>query len=69
LQKLKVGGMSCQHCAKAVAEALSALEGVTNVDVDLGRGIVSFESIVPVPDAVLQQAVEAKGFEYQGPAQ
>jgi len=32
---LNVMGMSCSHCENAVKKAVSALEGVTKVDVDL----------------------------------
>ena len=30
-----VSGMTCDHCVKAVTEEVSALDGVTSVDVDL----------------------------------
>ena len=33
----KVEGMSCGHCAKAIAEAVEALPGVANVAVDLEK--------------------------------
>jgi copper chaperone len=39
---LKVEGMSCDHCAKAVTKALSDLSGVTKVKVDLKTASVSF---------------------------
>ena len=39
---LKIEGMSCDHCAKAVTGALSALAGVTDIAVDLKGGSVSF---------------------------
>lgn len=32
---LKIEGMSCSHCAKAVENAIGALPGVTGVSVDL----------------------------------
>ena len=35
---IKVGGMSCQHCVKAVTEAVSAIDGVGSVDVNLEEG-------------------------------
>ena len=40
---LKVEGMSCEHCVKAVNQALSDLTGMANVKVDLKTGTASFE--------------------------
>lgn len=34
----RVNGMTCAHCASAVTDEVSALEGVTQVDVDLVAG-------------------------------
>jgi hypothetical protein len=39
---LKVKGMSCQHCVMAVTKALSQLEGIQNIGIDLAKGEVSF---------------------------
>ena len=40
---LKVSGMSCEHCVKAVTNALYSLPGIDGVSVDLGAGEVSLE--------------------------
>ena len=40
-QKFNVVGMTCGHCASAVAEELEALDGVTDVQVDLVAGSTS----------------------------
>jgi len=40
---LKVDGMSCGHCAKAIAETVEALPGVANVAVDLAAKSVTVE--------------------------
>jgi len=37
----KVTGMSCDHCARAVTEELTSLDGVTDVAVELVPGGVS----------------------------
>ena len=37
---LKVKGMSCQHCVMSITKALSQLEGIKNVQVDLAKGEV-----------------------------
>jgi len=39
---LKVDGMSCEHCAKAVTNAVSGISGTQDVSVDLRSGMVSF---------------------------
>ena len=38
---LMVAGMTCAHCIRAVTSELSALPGVTTVDVDLQAGAVT----------------------------
>ena len=40
-QTLNVQGMTCQHCANAVSEEVSALQGVASVRVDLVAGAIS----------------------------
>lgn len=42
--KLKITGMTCQHCVKAVNEALSGVPGVDKVlEVNLERGDATVE--------------------------
>ena len=38
---LRVEGMSCEHCVKAVTKAAGELPGVKDVEVDLEGGTVS----------------------------
>lgn len=40
MNKLKVDGMHCQNCVKAVTEAVSALPGAKGVEVSLEKGEV-----------------------------
>jgi len=40
---LKVDGMSCEHCKNAVTKAVSALPGVSSVDVDLDKKTVTVQ--------------------------
>ncbi|MCU1618257.1 MAG: copZ [Modestobacter sp.] len=37
-QEFTVSGMTCQHCVASVAEEVTELSGVTEVDVDLASG-------------------------------
>ena len=60
---LMIEGMKCEHCAKFVAKALQAVDGVGNVDVDLAAKKAKVESNVDVSDDALRAAVADAGFE------
>jgi copper chaperone len=57
-----VAGMTCDHCARAVRTEVSALDGVTDVDVDLDSGAVRITAQQPVPTTALRDAVEEAGY-------
>ncbi|MDR3051806.1 MAG: copper ion binding protein [Oscillospiraceae bacterium] len=38
---IKVDGMSCEHCVRAITKAVSALPGIGSVAVDLQAGTVT----------------------------
>jgi copper chaperone len=61
---LKIQGMSCDHCRMAVTRALSAVPGVTGVEVSLEEGTakVSFDES-RVPSETLQRAIEGAGYQ------
>jgi copper chaperone len=63
---LRVEGMSCEHCAKAVTQAAGKLPGVAEVNVDLKGGIVSF-SFDPArsPLKSIAAAIVDAGYEVQ----
>ncbi len=59
--ELKVTGMNCQHCVRAVKGALEAVAGVTRaerVDLDFGRALVEGD----VDPQVLVDAVREAGY-------
>ena len=56
---IQISGMKCQHCAGVTRKTLEDL-GLTQVQVDLGKGEVSFEGRVDM--ATLRQAIAAQGF-------
>jgi copper chaperone len=58
-----VTGMTCEHCVRSVYEEVSALLGVTAVDVDLPSGGLTVTSDAPVDDAEVRAAVEEAGYE------
>lgn len=60
---LKVSGMTCGHCEKAVKGALSAIEGVEQVDVELKTGKVEVVANEYVSEQALKDAVEEQGYD------
>lgn len=60
---LKVKGMSCQHCVMSVKKALSQLEGVQSVEVDLQTGEVRFENTKGVASNRIEKAITDAGYE------
>lgn len=61
--RIKVTGMSCDHCVRAVTEAVHKLAGVTGVEVDLATGTVQITSDAPLADADLRAAIDEAGYE------
>jgi copper chaperone len=47
--RLKITGMTCEHCVRAVTKALKAVPGVTDAEVTLqpGQAIVYGEAALP----------------------
>jgi copper chaperone len=60
---IKVKGMSCQHCVMSVKKALSQLEGIRDVDVDLQKGEVRFDNTKSIPSDRIQKAITDAGYE------
>lgn len=58
-----VSGMTCGHCVSSVTEEVSAVPGVTDVDVDLASGGLTVTSERPVDDAAVRAAVEEAGYQ------
>jgi len=64
--KVKVRGMSCNHCVRSVEKALSGMPGVSSVQVDLKNGEASLFSSEPssLPSfGKVKLAIEELGFE------
>lgn len=62
--KLKINGMSCQHCVKTVTGALTEVAGVHRAKVNLRKGeaVVRFDETRTATN-VLKTAVTEAGFE------
>jgi len=57
-----VVGMTCDHCTRAVRAEVSAIDGVSDVDVDLARSIIRVTAAHPVPVTAVRNAVEEAGY-------
>jgi copper chaperone len=61
---LNVSGMSCEHCVKAVNNALSAISGVKNIKISLKDGKVSFShDPAKAPLDKIKAAITEEGYE------
>jgi copper chaperone len=58
-----VTGMTCSHCASSVSEEVGALNGVTNVSVDLPSGMVTVTSETELAVDDVRAAVEEAGYQ------
>ncbi|MBU3107682.1 heavy-metal-associated domain-containing protein [Clostridium gasigenes] len=65
-KKILVEGMSCGHCVNHVKEALSELNGVTSVAVDLDAKTAIIEVSVYVNDEDIKFAIDDAGYEVVG---
>jgi copper chaperone len=60
----RVLGMTCGHCAAAVTEELSAVDGVSTVSVDLapgGTSTVTVAGVTRLADGLVAAALEEAG--------
>jgi copper chaperone CopZ len=63
-QTFSVTGMTCGHCAGAVTSELEAVEGVTDVAVDLvagGTSTVTVTSEAPLDETTVATALDEAG--------
>nr|WP_308741807.1 heavy metal-associated domain-containing protein [uncultured Anaerocolumna sp.] len=62
-KKIAIEGMSCQHCVNHVKEALSELNGVTSVEVNLEGKSAVLEASGEVKYEDIKFAVDDAGYE------
>lgn len=58
---LKIDGMGCEHCVKAVTGALSSLEGVSLVEVKIGEATVEVADHYDMKK--IQEALDDAGYD------
>ena len=64
MKSVKVTGMSCEHCVKAVKDALTEL-GLADVAVDLDSGMATFAPTDSVTAQQLEAAIDEAGYEVE----
>lgn len=65
-KKISIEGMSCGHCVNHVKEALSELNGVANVDVNLEAKSAILEASTDITDEAIKAAIDEVGYEVVG---
>ena len=60
---ITVKGMTCPNCVKHVTKALSGMEGVSDVAVDLEAGTAKFTASREVPNSELASVLDDAGYE------
>ena len=60
---IHVKGMTCPHCVKHVTKALSGMDGVTDVVVDLEAGTAKFSAAREIPNNELAAVLDDAGYE------
>lgn len=58
---LRIAGMSCQHCIRAVFTALTPVPGIISADVTIGGAVIEHDGRATVE--VLREAIAASGYE------
>jgi len=64
ITRVRIGGMSCQHCVRAIFTALAGVEGVTRADVGIGFADVEHDGSVTVEQ--LREAIDVAGYQVVG---
>jgi copper chaperone CopZ len=58
---VRINGMSCSHCVRAVFTALGGVPGVARADVSIGQAIVEHDGTV-TPEAI-REAISIAGYD------
>jgi copper chaperone CopZ len=59
--RLRIEGMSCQHCVRAVFTALTPVEGIQSADVAIGSAVIEHDGRATAE--VLRAAIAVAGYE------
>ncbi|WP_426350709.1 heavy-metal-associated domain-containing protein [Alloiococcus sp. CFN-8] len=59
--KVKIAGMSCQHCVKRVDNALKDLQGVVSAKVSVGEAVIDGN----VSQDLVKETIEDAGYDVE----
>lgn len=63
--KIKIDGMTCQHCVKTVTDVMMDIDGVSQVKVNLKKGEARLKFERDLLDLeLLETAIVTAGFEF-----
>jgi len=65
MKTIKISGMSCEHCVKAVTRALMDVDGIENISVSLEKNEAVFEETGPVDYDEVKRKIEDAGYELE----
>ena len=60
ITRIRIAGMSCQHCVRAVLTALTPVAGITSADVSIGAATIEHDGRVTVE--ALRDAIAVAGY-------
>lgn len=63
--KVKIEGMSCNHCVARVTKALEALQGIKQVSVSLDDASAEFEKDDSIPESEVEKAITEAGYTFK----
>lgn len=64
-KKIRVKGMTCNHCRQNVENGIKNIEGIERVNVDLSTGLVTISGKT-IDLSIIQSTIEDLGYEYRG---
>ncbi|PWI56875.1 heavy-metal-associated domain-containing protein [Sulfoacidibacillus thermotolerans] len=65
---VKVLGMTCDHCKRAVEQALQALPGVSKAQANVAAGLATIEFTKQLSEEAVKVAIEDAGYDWGGKA-
>lgn len=60
ITRIRIAGMSCQHCVRAVFTALTPVEGIQSADVTVGHATIEHDGRVTME--ALRDAIAVAGY-------
>ncbi len=60
---INIEGMHCEHCSSRVTKALSSIDGVKKVKVDLKKKTAEIDSSIEIDNNTIIEAIDEVGFE------